>query len=156
MASRYDPATCSHPSPAAVSKKCWRKMFIKASDVAKQTKIWRQRFGGVVVANGGALAEEIGNSASWQSLDLLPNFPFPSTSRHVIVGQYQSIGLLDAQPTTWMLNWQTSAVHHCRPKQPVKPRARPPFPQSSSSFQIVLKKSFKFKMSSQKNNNQLI
>ena len=79
-----------------------------------------------MVANGGALAEKMGNSVSWQSLDLLPNLPFPSTSRHVIVGQYQSIGLLDAQPTTWMLNWQTSAVHHCRPKQPVKPKGKTP------------------------------
>ena len=127
-------------------------MFIKDFEVAVKL-FWRQRFGGVVVANGGALAEELGNSVSWQSRDLFPNLAFPSTSRHVlpllaIVGQYQSIGLLDAQPTTWMLNWQTSPVHHCRPKQPVKPKGKTPIsgelvlvsdcPQKVFHFQDVL------------------
>ena len=31
-----------------------------------------------------------------------------------VFDQYQNIGLLDAKPTTWMLNWQTWSVHHCR------------------------------------------
>ena len=66
-----------------------------------------------------------------ESRDLSPNqfaisYHQPAPPLSAIVGQYQRIGLLDARPTTWMPNWQASPVHHCRPKQPVKPKGKTP------------------------------
>ena len=119
MASRYDPRTCSSyrllPFP-----KCWTTVFFKDFDVAKNY------FGARgLVGSSGALAEESGNS--WNLVICRrTNLPFPTSGLSAIVGQYQRIGLLGAQPTTWMPNWQTSPVHHCRPKQPVKPKGKTP------------------------------
>ena len=151
MASRYDPGTCSHPIHLLLPlPKCCTTMFFKDFDVAKND------FGARgLVASGGALAEETGNSRNLVISQFAISFHHqPCPPLLAIVDQYQGIGLLDAPPTTWILpNWQTSPVHHCRPKQPVKPKDETPI---SGELVLRFRLSFKFKMSSQKDDYQSI
>ena len=121
--------------------------FWGCSKIILAPEVW-WRCGGKRWRPGGGIGQLCKLAISWFVSQFGISYQACPLPLLAIVGQYQSIGLLDAQPTTWMLNWQTSPVHHCRPKQPVKPKGKTPIsgelvlvsdcPQKVFHFQDVL------------------